>query len=47
MFFYFIWGTNFLMAEKRKKGRWGKLGIDTKSRSWLREEFPIKELSRN
>ena len=35
------------MAEKRKKGRWGKLGIDTKSRVWLREEFPIKELSRN
>ena len=32
------------MAEKRKKGRWGKLGIDTKSRVWLREEFPIKEL---
>mgnify|MGYP001481868300 CR=1 FL=1 len=32
------------MSDKRKKGRWGKLGIDTKSRSWLKEEFPIKEL---
>ena len=32
------------MAEKRKKGRWGKLGIDSKSRNWLRDEFPIKEL---
>ena len=33
------------MVQRRKKGRWGKLGIDTKSRVWLREEFPItKEL---
>ena len=33
------------MSDKRERGRWGKLGIDTKSRSWLRDEFPItKEL---
>jgi hypothetical protein len=29
------------MAEKRKKGRWGKLGQDTKSRSWLKDEYPL------
>ena len=29
------------MAEKRKKGRWGKLGQDTKSRSWVKDEYPL------
>ena len=32
------------MVQKRKRGRWGKLGIDSKSRNWLRDEFPMKEL---
>ena len=29
------------MAEKRKNGRWGKLGQDTKSRSWVKDEYPL------
>ena len=29
------------MVQKRLRGRWGKLGIDSKSRNWLRDEFPI------
>lgn len=32
------------MVQRRLKGRWGKLGIDTKSRNWLRDEFSMKEL---
>ena len=29
------------MVQKRLRGRWGKLGIDSKSRNWLKDEFPI------